>query len=127
MSCEICQKTFTQKGLEKHKSRKRPCKAPPEIKLEQDVVVDADTDADTVGAPILTVVSPQLKLIHGDCLIEMTKLPNASIDMVLCDLPYGVTRNSWDVVIPFDALWKEYKRVVKENGAIVLFGSQPFT
>ena len=66
-------------------------------------------------------------LIHGDCLQEMKTIPSASIDMILCDLPYGVTKNSWDVVIPFDALWKEYRRVIKNSGAIVLFGSQPFT
>lgn len=116
MSCEICQKTFTPKGLEKHKSRKRPCKAPPEIKLNANVDPDALVEQES-----------QTRLIHGDCVVEMAKLPDGSVDMVLCDLPYGVTRNSWDVVIPFDALWKEYKRLVKENGAIVLFGSQPFT
>lgn len=66
-------------------------------------------------------------LIHGDCLAEMKSIPTGSIDMILCDLPYGVTKNAWDVVIPFDALWKEYNRIIKNNGAIVLFGSQPFT
>jgi site-specific DNA-methyltransferase (adenine-specific) len=66
-------------------------------------------------------------LIHGDCLVEMKAIPSGSIDMILCDLPYGVTKNPWDVVIPFDALWKEYTRIIKPNGAIVLFGSQPFT
>lgn len=66
-------------------------------------------------------------LIHGDCLIEMQKIPNSSVDMILCDLPFGVTKNAWDVVIPFDRLWNEYNRIIKENGAIVLFGSQPFT
>jgi len=124
MSCEICHKLFTKKGLEKHKNRKRPCKAP-EVKLQLDTAGEKDV-VNNVGSTLLSQ-EPQLKLIHGDCLVEMTHLSDASIDMVLCDLPYGVTKNSWDVVIPFDALWKEYKRVVKENGAIVLFGSQPFT
>jgi DNA modification methylase len=54
-------------------------------------------------------------------------LPDASVDMVLCDLPYGTTACKWDVVIPFAPLWEQYRRVVKRNGAIVLFGSQPFT
>jgi site-specific DNA-methyltransferase (adenine-specific) len=66
-------------------------------------------------------------IIHGDCLIEMKKIKEKSIDMILCDLPYGMTKNSWDVVIPFDRLWYEYNRIIKDNGAIVLFGSQPFT
>lgn len=66
-------------------------------------------------------------IIHGDCLIEMTKIKEKSIDMILCDLPYGMTKNAWDIVIPFDQLWSEYNRIIKDNGAIVLFGSQPFT
>jgi site-specific DNA-methyltransferase (adenine-specific) len=57
----------------------------------------------------------------------MARLPDASVDMILCDLPYGTTDCAWDVVIPFIPLWKEYERVIKPNGAIVLFASQPFT
>ena len=66
-------------------------------------------------------------IINGDCLIEMKNIQDKSIDMILCDLPYGMTKNAWDVVIPFDKLWSEYSRIIKDNGAIVLFGSQPFT
>jgi len=66
-------------------------------------------------------------IINGDCLIEMKKIKDKSIDMILCDLPYGMTKNSWDIVIPFDKLWVEYNRIIKINGAILLFGSQPFT
>lgn len=68
-----------------------------------------------------------IELIHGDCLVEMRKLADKSIDCVICDLPYGTTSCKWDVVIPFDKLWEQYRRVVKDGGAIVLFGSQPFT
>lgn len=68
-----------------------------------------------------------ITLIRGDCLKEMQKLADDSVDMVLCDLPYGTTKCAWDVVIPFDKLWEQYKRIVKKDGAIVLFGSQPFT
>lgn len=68
-----------------------------------------------------------INLIHGDCLIEMQHIPDKSIDMVLCDLPYGTTACKWDVIIPFNKLWEQYRRIVKNNGAIVLFGSQPFT
>ena len=66
-------------------------------------------------------------LYQGDCLELMQDIPSGSIDMILCDLPYGVTRNKWDSVLPMDALWKQYERVIKNNGAIVLFGSEPFS
>lgn len=68
-----------------------------------------------------------IKLYQGDCLELMKNIPDKSIDMILCDLPYGTTRNRWDIVIPFEPLWKQYKRIIKENGIIVLFGSGMFT
>ena len=68
-----------------------------------------------------------MKLLHGDCLELMKDIPDKSIDMILCDLPYGTTACSWDSIIPFEPLWEQYERVIKDNGAIVLFGSQPFT
>lgn len=66
-------------------------------------------------------------VIHGDCLEEMKKIPDKSIDMILCDLPYGTTACKWDTIIPFEPLWEHYKRIIKDNGAIVLTASQPFT
>lgn len=66
-------------------------------------------------------------LVHGDCLDVMTKIETGTIDLILCDLPYGVTKNKWDIIIPFEKLWEHYNRIIKDNGAIVLFGSQPFT
>ena len=66
-------------------------------------------------------------LYHGDCLELMKDIPNGSIDMILCDLPYGTTACKWDTIIPFDKLWEQYKRIIKYNGAIVLTASQPFT
>ena len=66
-------------------------------------------------------------MIHGDCLEKMKYIPDKSIDMVLCDLPYGTTACKWDIVIPFEPLWEQYKRVIKDSGAIVLFGSEPFS
>jgi len=66
-------------------------------------------------------------LILGDCLEKMKDIENWSVDMILCDLPYGTTNCAWDTVIPFGPLWEQYKRIIKKNGAIVLFGSQPFT
>ena len=67
------------------------------------------------------------KIYQGDCLELMNGIPDKSVDMVLCDLPYGTTACKWDTIIPFDKLWNQYERVIKDNGAIVLFGSQPFT
>ena len=67
------------------------------------------------------------RIFLGDCLEIMSEIPSGSIDMVLCDLPYGTTQNKWDSIIPLDALWSHYKRVIKDNGAIVLFAAQPFT
>ena len=64
---------------------------------------------------------------QGDCLEKMKDIPDKSIDMILCDLPYGTTACKWDVVIPFEPLWEQYERVIKDNGAIVLFGSEPFS
>lgn len=64
---------------------------------------------------------------HGDCLELMKIIPDGSIDMILCDLPYGTTQNKWDTIIPFEPLWENYKRIIKDNGVIVLTASQPFT
>ena len=72
------------------------------------------------------------QLMFGDCLERMKEIPDNSIDMILCDLPYGVLNKSnpdakWDCILPFDKLWNEYDRVIKDNGAIVLFGQGMFT
>lgn len=67
------------------------------------------------------------RMIEGDCLDVMTNIPSKSINMILCDLPYGTTQNSWDSVIPLDKLWEHYKRIIKDNGAIVLTGQGLFT
>lgn len=63
----------------------------------------------------------------GDCLELMKDIPTGSVDMVLCDLPYGTTQNKWDVCIPFEPLWEQYHRVCKKNAAVVLFSQIPFT
>ena len=64
---------------------------------------------------------------QGDCLELMKDIPDKSVDMILCDLPYGTTRNKWDSVIPLNKLWKSYERIIKNNGAIVLFSQMPFS
>lgn len=66
------------------------------------------------------------KLLQGDCLELMKGVPDGSIDMILCDLPYGTTRNRWDSALPLDKLWVEYKRIIKDNGVITLFAQTPF-
>lgn len=68
-----------------------------------------------------------MNLYNGDCLQIMDSIPDKSIDMVLCDLPYGCTKCSWDIIIPFDKLWEQYKRICKDNAAICLFGNEPFS
>jgi DNA modification methylase len=67
------------------------------------------------------------KVVQGDCLEVMKNFPDGGIDMILCDLPYGTTQNKWDSVIPLDKLWKEYERIIKDNGAIVLTAQGLFT
>ena len=81
----------------------------------------------------------ELTLYHGDCLIEMDKILDGSVDLILCDLPYGTTDRkgisdkgdnrvlSWDTIIPLDKLWDQYRRVLKPSGAVVLTADQPFT
>lgn len=68
-----------------------------------------------------------MNLLNGDCLELMKDVPDNSIDMVLTDPPYGTTACKWDTVIPFEPMWKELKRITKDNGAICLFGSEPFS
>lgn len=69
----------------------------------------------------------KLWLMKGDCLERMKEIPDGSVDMVLADPPYGTTACKWDVVIPFEPMWAELKRIIKSNGAIVLFGAEPFS
>ena len=69
----------------------------------------------------------KIDLRYGDCLDVMQEIPNNSVDCIICDLPYGTTACTWDIVIPFDKLWMEYKRITKPNTAIILFGQEPFS
>lgn len=66
-------------------------------------------------------------IYNEDCLEGMKRIPDGSIDAIICDLPYGTTKNAWDSLIPLDKLWEQYKRIIKPSGAIVLFSQQPFT
>lgn len=66
-------------------------------------------------------------LLQGDCLELMKHIPDKSVDMILCDLPYGTTQCKWDTIIPFELLWEQYNRIIKDDGAILLFGQEPFS
>ena len=72
-------------------------------------------------------VGDAMEFYKGDCLEIMKQIPDGSVDMVLCDLPFGITRCDWDVRIPFEPLWEQYNRVCKQNAAVVLHGQEPFT
>ena len=72
-------------------------------------------------------LSNNIILQHGDCLDLLKSIEDGSVDMVLCDLPYGTTDCKWDTIIPFEPLWEQYKRITKDNGVVVLFSAQPFT
>lgn len=67
------------------------------------------------------------KIIHGDCLEVIPEIPDKSVDMILADLPYGTTACKWDSIIPFEPLWEQYERIIKDNGVIALFANEPFT
>jgi site-specific DNA-methyltransferase (adenine-specific) len=67
------------------------------------------------------------KLYNEDCLVGMDKIDDASVDLILCDLPYGATSMKWDSIIPIDKLWEQYERIIKDNGVICLFGNEPFS
>ena len=75
----------------------------------------------------MDILTEHYKLYLGDCLEIMKNIPNKSIDCIICDLPYGTTWQKWDNIISFDEIWKHYNRIIRDNGAIVLFASQPFT
>ena len=68
-----------------------------------------------------------MNLMHGDCLELMKEIPDNSVDLILADLPYGTTQCKWDSIIPFEPMWKQLNRIIKDNGAICLFGSEPFS
>ena len=73
------------------------------------------------------IITENYSLFLGECIDVMATLQDNSIDMVLCDLPYGTTKCTWDIIIPFEKLWEQYRRITKENAAILLFGQEPFS
>ena len=67
------------------------------------------------------------KIYNMDCLEGMKQIPDGSVDAIICDLPYGTTENEWDIIIPFDKLWEQYLRIMKDNAPVILFSQMPFT
>jgi site-specific DNA-methyltransferase (adenine-specific) len=71
-------------------------------------------------------ITDKTTVIHGECIERMSTFPDKSIDFICCDLPYGSTKNHWDIIIPFEQLWEQYRRIIKDDGAIALFGTGLF-
>ena len=143
-SCEKCGKEFNQKGhYTKHLNKKNPCVIESKVKEMLNKVVEEKLNNEklTVKNDLIPKLcknkdvkftreylnKEKVCLVNDNCLDVMKQIDAKSIDLILCDLPYGVTKNKWDVIIPFDKLWDQYNRIIKDNGAIILFGSQPFT
>ena len=82
---------------------------------------------DVLRGSLMKIKTDNYEIYKDDCLEMMKSIPDKSIDMILCDLPYSQTKNQWDTIIPFDRLWEQYNRIIKDNGAIVLFANGMFT
>ena len=119
--CTRCQKKFDYKSrLDAHGKRKKPCK---EVSPPPPIEVSPPTEALS-----FIQVKDGIKIVQGDCIDIMKQIPDNSVNLILCDLPYGTTKCKWDVVIDMDKLWTEYRRIlIKPTGVIVLFAQQPFT
>lgn len=94
---------------------------------DSDTLLPAGTK--TLGKGIMQetkIFEKATRLHHSDCLVGLSRVETGSVDLVLCDLPYGTTNCAWDSVIPFEPLWEQYRRIVKPAGALVLFAAQPF-
>jgi site-specific DNA-methyltransferase (adenine-specific) len=105
--------------------------ATPDVKLTSKQKLKENKEKTMKEIQLMTAenyINQSVSLYYGDCLVEMANIPDDSVDLVLCDLPYGSTKCRWDTIINIDDLWKHYKRIVKKpSGVIVLFGQQPFT
>ena len=113
--CPICGKEATL----------LPCFDVREPALRNCAVIHTDGSTDCPASAFTPPVKYQA--FNADCLTGMRLLEDKSVDLILCDLPYGTTRNKWDMVIPFTELWRQYERIIKDNGAIVLFSDGLFT
>jgi len=97
------------------------------MKMSTQVDLFTNVEPTSVSPAIAKPFVSRSTFYQGDCLVEMDKIADKSVDLILCDLPYGTTACAWDIIIPFEPLWKQYKRIIKDKGVIVLFGSEPFS
>jgi site-specific DNA-methyltransferase (adenine-specific) len=119
---KLQQSTDTPPKLKIKLKSKKKCIAS-NIETSNSIIEEEDKPFDTRD-----YITDDIKLYHGDCLEKMSLIPDDSVDLVLCDLPYGTTKCKWDTVINMDKLWEHYRRIIKKpHGVIVLFGQQPFT
>ncbi len=97
------------------------------IERIKDQLLQSELDKEYISEYDTNIKLDVNNIYQGDCLELMNGIPDRSIDMILCDLPYGTTKCKWDTIIPFEPLWEQYNRVIKDNGVIALTASQPFT
>ena len=97
------------------------------MKMSTQVDLFTNVEPTSVSPDIAKPFVSRSTFYQGDCLVEMDKIADKSVDMILCDLPYGTTQNKWDAVIPFESLWNQYERVIKDNGVLALFGQDKFS
>jgi site-specific DNA-methyltransferase (adenine-specific)/modification methylase len=84
-------------------------------------------EVDSTNPEVYPMPKPKSILVEGDCLEAMSHIPAHSVNLILCDLPYGTTQNSWDSVIPLDKLWRHYRRILAPKGVVALMGQGSFT
>jgi site-specific DNA-methyltransferase (adenine-specific) len=122
--CDICKEEFAKKVT--YNTHIKKCK----IVLEEDtneVEIQEDTN-EFHNETLEDFITDDVKLYFGDCIEKMSLIQDNSVDLILCDLPYGTTKCKWDTIINLELLWKQYKRIIKKpQGVILLFGQQPFT
>ena len=129
--CINCNKKFTEKKYNIHLNRKIPCKKLENISLDNNIISqnkDIDLSNNFENISLDDYNDNNITLYFGDCIDKMTLINDNSIDLILCDLPYGTTKCKWDTIINLEQLWFHYKRIIKKpQGVILLFGQQPFT
>lgn len=124
-------------GIEKCKSKNKSILIElinNKIKIEDNNINDLEKNKEDIikkeidELTIENIITDNISLYYGDCIVEMNKIEDDSINLILCDLPYGTTKCKWDTIIDLNELWKHYKRIIKKpSGVILLFGQQPFT
>lgn len=135
-TCETCKEEFARKPA--YNTHIKKCKAAmmDEADVDENEVINEanEVSSDTIvindfdNETIEDFITDDIKLYCGDCIEKMSFIEDNSVDLILCDLPYGTTKCKWDTIINLTELWEHYKRIIKKpHGVILLFGQQPFT